>query len=81
MVTNQHKIIMGVCMPRALKEHIDLIRGDVPRSRYISRILEQGLANKIVMDDQQQNQSGVQPRRNSADIASIVSTTGGDADD
>ncbi|HJT46888.1 MAG TPA: hypothetical protein VJ729_01810 [Nitrososphaeraceae archaeon] len=33
------------------------------------------------MDGQQQSRSGVQPRHGFADIASIVSTTGGAADD
>jgi hypothetical protein len=34
------KIVMGICIPRSLKEKIDYTRGDIPRSRYISKILE-----------------------------------------
>lgn len=32
---------MGICMPISLKEAIDNTRGDVPRSTYISKVLEQ----------------------------------------
>ena len=32
---------MGICMPKSLKELVDIRRGDVPRSVYISKILEQ----------------------------------------
>lgn len=46
MVRYQHKIIMGVCMPRNLKEAIDKKRGDIPRSKYISRILERQLVSE-----------------------------------
>lgn len=35
-----HKIVMGICLPKTLKEAIDKRRGDVPRSTYIYRILE-----------------------------------------
>jgi hypothetical protein len=34
------KIVMGICLPRSLKEAIDKKRGDIPRSKYISRMLE-----------------------------------------
>ena len=34
------KIVMGICLPKSLKEAIDTRRGDIPRSKYISRILE-----------------------------------------
>ena len=37
------KIIMGICLPKSLKETIDYKRGDIPRSKYISRILERQL--------------------------------------
>ena len=32
---------MGICMPKSLKELVDIRRGDVPRSVFISKILEQ----------------------------------------
>lgn len=34
------KVTMGICMPKNLKAAIDLRRGDVPRSVFISKILE-----------------------------------------
>jgi hypothetical protein len=37
------KIVMGICLPKSLKETIDTRRGDIPRSKYISRILERQL--------------------------------------
>jgi hypothetical protein len=37
---------MGVCMPRSLKEAIDKKRGDISRSKYISRILERQLVSE-----------------------------------
>jgi hypothetical protein len=40
-LTEKRKIVMGVCLPRTLNEEIDQRRGDIPHSKYISRILEQ----------------------------------------
>jgi hypothetical protein len=40
------KIVMGICLPKSLKEAIDIRRGDIPRSRYISRILELQLVSE-----------------------------------
>jgi metal-responsive CopG/Arc/MetJ family transcriptional regulator len=37
------KIVMSICLPKSLKEEIDTRRGDIPRSKYISRILERKL--------------------------------------
>lgn len=37
---------MGVCMPKSLKEKIDKERGDIPRSKYISRILKQQISRQ-----------------------------------
>jgi hypothetical protein len=34
------KIVMGICLPKRLKDAIDERRGDVPRSAYICRIVE-----------------------------------------
>jgi hypothetical protein len=34
----------GVCMPRPIVFQIDKVRGDIPRSRFILRILERALA-------------------------------------
>jgi metal-responsive CopG/Arc/MetJ family transcriptional regulator len=49
-MTKEYKIVMGVSMPKALKEQIDQRREDIPRSRYISRILERQIAreNEVV---------------------------------
>jgi hypothetical protein len=64
------KIVMGICLPRSLKETIDTRRGDVPRSKYISRILEQQLVheNEIL---NQQNMSRPLPR-SSADSVPVT---------
>jgi hypothetical protein len=40
------KIVMGICLPKSLKETIDTRRGDIPRSKYISRILERQFVSK-----------------------------------
>jgi metal-responsive CopG/Arc/MetJ family transcriptional regulator len=68
MLTRQHKITMGVCMSRTLKEQIDFIRGDVSRSKFISKILEKELANRDDIDDQQ-SQPELRLRRDFADIS------------
>jgi hypothetical protein len=39
----KHKVITGICLPVSLKEAIDRKRADIPRSKYISRILERQL--------------------------------------
>ena len=36
----QHKIAVGISLPTKLIKKIDVDRGDVPRSRYVVRILE-----------------------------------------
>jgi hypothetical protein len=49
-LTNE-KIVTGICLPKSLKETIDTRRGDIPRSKYISRILERQIEheNEIVI--------------------------------
>ena len=42
----QKSIATGLSMPRALKERIDKDRGDIPRSRFILRILEKTYGNE-----------------------------------
>ena len=36
----QHNIAVGISLPTKLMKKIDVERGDVPRSRYVLRILE-----------------------------------------
>lgn len=66
-LTEKRKIVMGVCLPRTLKEEIDQRHGDIPPSKYISRILEQiiyqekGNGNYNVED--RQSKSRRQPRQ------------------
>jgi hypothetical protein len=55
---------MGLCMPRALREQIDQKRGDIPRSRYISRVLEQHVCKK---DTENQQNTRSQLAHNTAD--------------
>jgi hypothetical protein len=57
---------MGICLPKSLKEAIDMRRGDVPRSKYICRILEGQLGHENVVANQQ-NQSRPLPGQSSAD--------------
>jgi hypothetical protein len=71
MVRYQHKIIVGVCMPRALKEAIDQRRGDIPRSKYISRILERQLVYENEVANQR-NASRPLPGQSSADSVPIT---------
>jgi hypothetical protein len=63
-------------MSRTLKERIDSIRGDVSRSKFISKILEKQLAARNDIDDQQ-SQPELQPRLGFADISSLSTTTDG----
>lgn len=69
-LTEKRKIVMGVCLPRTLKEEIDQRHGDIPHSKYISRILEQiiyqekGNGNYNVED--RQSKSRRQPRQGRA---------------
>jgi hypothetical protein len=74
MVRYQHKIIMGVCMPRALKEAIDQRGGDIPRSKYISRILERQLVYENEVANQR-NASRPLPVQSSADSLGFPTTT------
>lgn len=53
MLTKEHKIVTGVSMPKALRE--DMKRGDIQRSKYISRILERQLDHKNSEEVNQQN--------------------------
>jgi hypothetical protein len=34
---------LGISLPNDIIEHIDFLRGDIPRSRYILRLIETGL--------------------------------------
>jgi hypothetical protein len=36
----QHKIAVGISLPKTIMEKIDRDRGDISRSRYLLRILE-----------------------------------------
>jgi hypothetical protein len=74
MVRYQHKIIMGISMSRALREQIDQKRGDIPRSKYISRILERQLEHENGVVNQQ-NQSRPLPGQGSADSLPFPPTT------
>jgi hypothetical protein len=65
------KIVMGICLPRTLKEAIDTKRGDIPRSKYISRILELQLVQESAIMNQQ-NMSRPLPGQGSADSVPIT---------
>ncbi|HEY7569778.1 MAG TPA: hypothetical protein VH796_00290 [Nitrososphaeraceae archaeon] len=42
----QSNLALGISLPRQIIKQIDSDRGDVPRSRYLSRILEKQYALK-----------------------------------
>jgi hypothetical protein len=69
------KIVMGICLSKSLKEAIDTRRGDVPRSKYISKILEGQLEHETGAVNQQ-NQSRPLPGQSSADSISNHNTSG-----
>jgi hypothetical protein len=79
MFTEQQRIVMGVSLTRALKERIDEKRGDIPRSRYISRIIERHLNYKNDAEDQQ-IQTRPLPREPSTDPLPMSPTTRCDGD-
>jgi hypothetical protein len=75
-----HRIVMGICLPKSLKEAIDKRRGDIPRSTYIYRILERQFKENNV--ENRQNQSRPLPGQNPASSLDFPTTTclGDDAD-
>lgn len=75
MLTKKHQqTIMGVSMPRSLREQIDSKRGDIPRSKYISRMLERQLKHENC-EVNQKNPSRPLPGQGSADSPSFPSTS------
>jgi metal-responsive CopG/Arc/MetJ family transcriptional regulator len=45
MVTmSANRRIAGVSFPKLLLEELDAVRGDIPRSRYIARLLEKNFS-------------------------------------
>jgi hypothetical protein len=75
-------IVMGVCMPRSLKEAIDRRRGDIPRSKYISRILERQIIHEKQNGndlENQQSKSRPQPGQNSSANSPIFPPTNSEA--
>lgn len=76
----EKKIVIGICLPRNLKETIDKTRGDVPRSTYISKLLEQVHQKKNEskieeIEDKRWSKSRCQPRLNSATDSSSYQQT------
>lgn len=49
---------MGISIPRSLKERIDHSRGDIPRSKFISKILEATFDRKKEVNVESKNQVG-----------------------
>ena len=69
------KVVMGVCIPRNLKGKIDDARGDVPRSKYISKILERVHNKEKKVDNNLENQGGEtrhQPISPTTDFDSVM---------
>jgi hypothetical protein len=70
---------MGIYLSKTLKEAIDIRRRDIPRSKYISRILERQLDYKKDVENQQ-SQSRPLPGQNSANPLSLSHITRCDED-
>lgn len=68
-------IATGLSLPKELKDQIDKERGDIPRSRYILRILEKHNRYVEKSDKKAQVESRSQP--NTQPSAAFPSTTGG----
>lgn len=47
----QHSIPIGISLPEHLVELIDVLRGDVPRSKYVQRLLEKVVMKEKIGDD------------------------------
>jgi hypothetical protein len=69
MLSKRHKVVMGVCMSKSLQKHIDRERGDIPRSRYISRILEEQFVGKKGKENKR-NSYSFQPRESAHSLCS-----------
>jgi hypothetical protein len=67
-------------MSKRLKDEIDYRRGDIPRSKYISRILERQLFHENDVKIQL-SQSRPSPGHNSADSLSLPSTPDSQGED
>jgi metal-responsive CopG/Arc/MetJ family transcriptional regulator len=39
----QESVSIGISLPRTVIERIDIVRGDVPRSKFVYRILESAI--------------------------------------
>jgi hypothetical protein len=74
---------MGICIPKSLKERIDYSRGDIPRSKYTSKILQHMYNKEDEVDDKLENQWGnsrrqpVQPTTDSLQIHHGTGETSG----
>ena len=74
---------MGICMPKSLKELVDFRRGDVPRSVFISKILEQICKNNGIEHWAHNNVGGQwglsrrQPREGPTDPSARSTELGG----
>jgi hypothetical protein len=77
------KVIMGICMSKNLKELVDIRRGDIPRSVFISKILQQICRNNDTEQwtrnsvDGQWGLSRRQPREGPTDPSARPTGSGG----
>jgi len=42
-MTSNYRRIVGISFPKLLLEELDMVRGDIPRSKYFSRLLEKNV--------------------------------------
>jgi hypothetical protein len=75
----QDKIATGISIPKNLKDKIDLDRGDISRSKYILRILENVYGGDESNKNNALNESRRKPQAHSAAVnASSTSKSGSD---
>jgi metal-responsive CopG/Arc/MetJ family transcriptional regulator len=44
LTSKNQKIIVGISFSKLLLEELDTVRGDIPRSKYIARLLEKNFS-------------------------------------
>ena len=52
---NRHRVNTGISFPRPLLEQVDARRGDIPRTRYIQRVLEKHIAAQQGNENETEN--------------------------
>ena len=62
------RVNTGITLPRPLLQQVDTKRGDIPRTRYIQRILERHLATTVAVEEH------LNENENDKEVALIANT-------